>query len=76
MATSREILGSIINFHRKQKPMTLQALGDKIGKDRQYMWKVENGKINISVDALDVIIRVLGCSHSDFFNQSKIKKSK
>ena len=56
--------------------MTLQALGDKIGKDRQYMWKVENGKINISVDALDVIIRVLGCSHSDFFNQSKIKKSK
>jgi transcriptional regulator with XRE-family HTH domain len=76
MATSRTIIGSIINYHRKQKPMTLQALGDKIGKDRQYMWKVENGKINISVDALDVLIKTLGCNHNDFFNQTKIKNSK
>ncbi len=76
MATSRTIIGRIINYHRKQKPMTLEALGNTIGKDRQYMWKVENGKINISVDALDVLIKVLGCSHKDFFNQTKIKQTK
>ena len=56
--------------------MTLQALGDKVGKDRQYMWRIENGEINTTMDLLEEIIRALGCKHSDFFNQNKNKPTK
>lgn len=53
---------------RKQKGMTLQDLADGIGADRQYIWNIENGKVNITLDYLDKIIEMLDCNQNDFFN--------
>ena len=47
--------------------LTLQELGDKLDVDRQYVWRLENGKINMSPDYLDKIIENLKCKHEDFF---------
>ena len=32
-----------------------------LGTDRQYVWNIENGKINLSLDYLDSIIIKLKC---------------
>jgi transcriptional regulator with XRE-family HTH domain len=46
----------------------MKELADRLDLDRQYVWKLENGKINMSPDYLDKIIDKLGCKHEDFFN--------
>jgi len=54
--SSREIIGRIIKLQRKMKGFTLQELADKLDVDRQYVWRLENGKINMSLDYLDKVI--------------------
>ena len=39
--------------------MTLQELADLLQVDRQYIWKLENGKINMTLDYLDKIMQHL-----------------
>ena len=34
--------------------------------DRQYVWRLENGKINLTMNYLDKIIICLECNHTDF----------
>jgi transcriptional regulator with XRE-family HTH domain len=69
--TSKEIIGKKIKIQRKKKQMTLNELADKLNADRQYVWRLENGKINMSLNYLDKIIEKLGCRHEDFFNETE-----
>jgi len=48
--------------------MTLQELADRLGADRQYVWRLENGKINMTLDYLDKVMLHLKCKKEDFFN--------
>jgi len=73
--TSKEIIGRRIKFLRKQNNMTLQQLADLINADRQYIWNIENGDVNLTLDYLDKILDKLGCKHEDFFNISDIKEN-
>ena len=50
--------------------LTLQEFGEKFGKDKQYVWAIENGRKNISIDLLHKIIEAHGAHHRDFFNNS------
>ncbi|MEI6022101.1 MAG: helix-turn-helix transcriptional regulator [Bacteroidota bacterium] len=34
-------------------------MADKLGVDRQYIWRIENGKINFTLDYLDKILNEL-----------------
>ncbi len=56
----------MIKHKRKEKKMTLQQLGDLIGSDRQYVWRLENGKVNVTCDYLDNVIAKLDSKHEDF----------
>jgi len=64
--TAKEIVGKRIKFLRKQNNMTLQQLADLIEVDRQYIWNIENGEVNLTLDYLDKIIDKLGCKQKDF----------
>ena len=68
MKKSKTIIGKTIKHYRKKKGLTLQELADKLGVDKQYVWKLENGKVNMSLDYLDKVIQELGCDHTDFFS--------
>lgn len=57
----------MLNRQRTKKGLTLEELATKLETDRHYIWKLENGKINMSVDYLDKIIFALKCSHEEFF---------
>ena len=69
MAASKYILGQTIKQHREEQDMPQQELANRIGCDRQYLWKVENGKINMSMDYLDNIIEKLGSSPEEFHSR-------
>ena len=72
MKSSKEIIGRKIKILRVKKNLTLQELADMLGVDRQYMWRLENGKINMTLKYLDKVINKLNCPNEDFFdNNSK-----
>jgi len=64
--TAKEIVGRRIKFLRESKRMTQQELADLLKADRQYVWKLEAGKKNITLDYLDSIAKALQVSQSDF----------
>ena len=66
--TARVIIGKKIKFLREQKGMTQQELADLVRADRQYIYKIETGKKNITLDYLDKIAQVLEVSQSEFLN--------
>jgi repressor LexA len=65
---SKEIIGKLIKQQRLNKQMTQQELADLLNVDRQYVWNIENGKINLTLDYLDKIIAKLKCTHNEFLN--------
>lgn len=48
--------------------MTLQQLADLIKADRQYVWNIENGTVNLTLDYLDKIAEALQVSQNEFIN--------
>ena len=64
--TSRQIVGQMIKLRRTEKKLTQQQLGDLLGVDRQYIWRLENGHVNLTMDYLDDVINKLNCTHADF----------
>ena len=64
--TSKEIVGKRIKFLREEKNMTQQELADLLNVDKQYVWKLENGKKNLTMNYLDKLIQTLNCTHEDF----------
>lgn len=66
MNKSREIIGRMIKAKRQDKNISQQGLGDLLGVDRQYIWRIENGKVNLTLNYLDNIIDKLECKQGDF----------
>lgn len=65
---AKEIIGKRIKFLREQRNLSQQDLADLLNVDRQYIWKLETGKKNLTLDYLDKIIFKLNCKHEDFLN--------
>ncbi len=66
MHTGKEIIGKRIKLLREEKNMTQQELADLLNVDKQYVWKLENGKKNLTMNYLDKLIQTLNCKHEDF----------
>jgi transcriptional regulator with XRE-family HTH domain len=64
--TSKEIIGRIIKAKRQEKNISPLQLADMLDVNRQYVWRLENGKINLTMDYLDKLIVHLDCKVSDF----------
>jgi transcriptional regulator with XRE-family HTH domain len=69
MATIKEIIGMSFKLHREKKGIAQQELADTLGIDRQYMWKIESGKINMTLDYLEA-------KPEEFFNLKGFTKFK
>jgi transcriptional regulator with XRE-family HTH domain len=66
MKSTKEILGSLIKSRRLEKNFTQKQLADLLEVDRQYVWRLENGKVNFTMDYLDKVIYKLNCEQKDF----------
>jgi len=54
--------GELIKETRKEKHLTQQELADKIGKERAYIAKIEQGKTDLQISNFVQIINALGLS--------------
>ena len=70
--SSKKIIGRIIKHVRKNKGFTQQELADGLDTERNYVCRIEAGKINLTVDYLDKIIAILQTNHAEFFNGKHI----
>ena len=52
--------GELIKETRKEKHLTQQELADKIGKERAYIAKIEQGKTDLQISNFVQIINALG----------------
>jgi transcriptional regulator with XRE-family HTH domain len=66
MKSSKVIIGSMIKSRRKEKQFSQKHLADLLDVDRQYVWRLENGKVNLTMDYLDKVIIKLNCLNKDF----------
>lgn len=66
MKSSKEILGSLIKSRRLERNFTQKQLADLLEVDRQYVWRLENGRVNFTMDYLDKVIYKLNCEQKDF----------
>jgi|GEM_PF-867785 len=66
--TAKEIIGKRIKLLREEKQLTQQALADLLNVDRQYIWKLQAEKKNLTLEYLDKIIFKLNSKQEDFLN--------
>lgn len=71
MSRTRELIGNFIKIKRVELGFTQQELATKLSVDRQYISKVEGGKINVSLDYLDRILIELNCTIDELFIKNK-----
>ena len=66
MKSSKVIIGLMIKSRRKQKQFTQKHLADLLEVNRQYVWRLENGRVNLTMDYLDKVIIKLNCVQKEF----------
>ena len=65
MGTRRKMLGKRIRQRRVEAGHTQVALAGMIGTSQSYLWKLEAGRINASIEALCRIADALGTTVVD-----------
>lgn len=58
-------IGNNIRTLREQLGLSQTDLANKVQSDRQYMYKIEKGKVGISINKLAVIAAALGVTLSE-----------
>ncbi|MDR2205159.1 MAG: helix-turn-helix domain-containing protein [Flavobacteriaceae bacterium] len=65
-------LGMNIKRFRKVKKLTQSELALIIGKDRQYLYKIEKGKVSPTITTIALICVALEISLSELLNDVKL----
>ncbi|MGE0561965.1 MAG: helix-turn-helix domain-containing protein [Flavobacteriales bacterium] len=63
------LVGKRIKDLREAKGLSQVELADKIGSDRQYLYKIESAKVSVSMVKLAIIANALDISLADFFSK-------
>lgn len=67
-----KLIGEEIALLRKAKKLTQTELAEMVGKDRQYLYKIEKGKVTPNITTLSLIALALKISLSDLFQNIKL----
>lgn len=57
----------MLKQQRLKSGLTLNELAEKMGTDRQYIWNIENGKVNFTIDYLDKLLNCMNTNPINFF---------
>jgi transcriptional regulator with XRE-family HTH domain len=63
-----KLVGNRIKFLREDKGLTQTELAELVGKDRQYLYKIEKGKVTPNIVTLSVLAIALEISIKDLFD--------
>lgn len=67
MSKTKMLIANRIKAKRIERGLTQQELAVKLSVDRQYISKLEGGKINMSLDYLDRVLTELNCTVDALF---------
>ena len=62
------LVGEQIVIFRKLKNLTQTELAEMVGKDRQYLYKIEKGKVTPNITTLAIIASALEISLSELLS--------
>ncbi|QBA20288.1 XRE family transcriptional regulator [Chryseobacterium indologenes] len=65
-------IGNRIRIFREKKKLSQTELAMMIGKDRQYLYKIEKGKVTSSIFTISVIACALEISLAELIGEIKI----
>lgn len=65
------LLGSCVRALRKEQGWTQVEFSERCGFYQTYLSRIENGKANPSLNAIEVIANGLGMDVFEFFNHMK-----
>lgn len=60
-------IGRRIREERKRQGLTLDKLGERVGRSAAYLSQIENGRVNVNITNLEAIGRALGVPLIKFF---------
>ena len=58
--------GKVLRKHRKARGLTQEKLAELSGLHFTYIGSVERGERNVSIKAIDTLIRALGLTYREF----------
>ncbi|HLO73889.1 MAG TPA: helix-turn-helix transcriptional regulator [Flavobacterium sp.] len=70
--TVPKLVGEQVVVFRKKLNLTQTELAESIGKDRQYLYKIEKGKVTPNIVTLSIIAKALKISLSDLLGNVKV----
>lgn len=65
-------MGNRIRIFREKKKLSQTELAMMIGKDRQYLYKIEKGKVTSSIFTISVIAYALDVSLAELIGEIKV----
>lgn len=72
----KELIGKLIKKERMKQKLSQQDLASLLKVDRQYVWRIENGKINLTLDYLGKILASIGVHPKEIFPNKTEQKRK
>lgn len=70
--TVPKLVGEQVVVFRKKLNLTQTELAESIGKDRQYLYKIEKGKVTPNIVTLSIIAKALKISLSELLENIKV----
>lgn len=70
--TVPKLVGEQVVIFRKKHNLTQTELAESIGKDRQYLYKIEKGKVTPNIVTLSIIAKALKISLSELLGNIKV----
>ncbi len=61
----KKVLGEILKRERMKRKFSQEEIADKLNTDKQYISNVENGRKNITIEQLELILLAIGADHKD-----------
>lgn len=62
-------IGERIKQFRQQKRITQAELGRATNKDRQYIYKIEKGKVTPNIVTIAILLKTIGITFQEFFQE-------
>lgn len=62
-------LGEQIMLHRKKRNLSQTELARIVGKDRQYLYKIEKGKVTPNITTIAILAKALNVSLSELLQE-------
>lgn len=67
--TTPILLGKRIREEREKQGITQTDLAQAVGKDRQYLYKIESGKVTPNVSTVAILAEALGIPTYELFKE-------